>query len=203
MAQINLLPWRERLREERKREFVNILAGIVIIAGGLVLLVDRYMVGEIDAQSARNDFVRSEISILDDQVEEISQLRQQKEDIRARMSVITDLQGTRPLIVRMFDELVKTLPNGVYYQTVERVGERIAIDGVAESNAQITELLRNLDASGWFRDPDLSDITAADAPASLLDATAVLLDATASSLTEAFSFSLTVTLDLPDLQEEV
>ncbi len=203
MAQINLLPWRERLREERKREFVNILVGIVIIAGGLVLLVDRYMVGEIDAQSARNDFVRSEISILDDQVEEISQLRQQKEDIRARMSVITDLQGTRPLIVRMFDELVKTLPNGVYYQTVERVGERIAIDGVAESNAQITELLRNLDASGWFRDPDLSDITAADAPASLLDATAVLLDATASSLTEAFSFSLTVTLDLPDLQEEV
>jgi|TARA_B110000459_G_C16590693_1_gene486065 type IV pilus assembly protein PilN len=203
VAQINLLPWRERLREERKREFVNILAGIVIIAGGLVLLVDRYMVGEIDAQSARNDFVRSEISILDDQVEEISQLRQQKEDIRARMSVITDLQGTRPLIVRMFDELVKTLPNGVYYQTVERVGERIAIDGVAESNAQITELLRNLDASGWFRDPDLSDITAADAPASLLDATAVLLDATASSLTEAFSFSLTVTLDLPDLQEEV
>ena len=203
MAQINLLPWRERLREERKREFVNILAGIVIIAAGLVLLVDRYLVGEIDAQSARNDFVRSEISILDDQVEEISQLRQQKEDIRARMSVITDLQGTRPLIVRMFDELVKTLPNGVYYQTVERVGERIAIDGVAESNAQITELLRNLDASGWFRDPDLSDITAADAPASLLDATAVLLDATASSLTEAFSFSLTVTLDLPDLQEEV
>ena len=203
MAQINLLPWRERLREERKREFVNILVGIVIIAGGLVLLVDRYMVGEIDAQSARNDFVRSEISILDDQVEEISQLRQQKEDIRARMSVITDLQGTRPLIVRMFDELVKTLPDGVYYQTVERVGERIAIDGVAESNAQITELLRNLDASGWFRDPDLSDITAADAPASLLDATAVLLDATASSLTEAFSFSLTVTLDLPDLQEEV
>ena len=105
------------------------------------------------------------------------------------MSVITDLQGTRPLIVRMFDELVKTLPDGVYYQTVERVGERIAIDGVAESNSQITELLRNLDASDWFRDPDLSDITAADA--------------SASSLTEAFSFSLTVTLDLPDLQEEV
>jgi type IV pilus assembly protein PilN len=189
VAQINLLPWRERLREERKREFVNILAGIVIIAAGLVLLVDRYLVGEIGAQSARNDFVRSEISILDDQVAEISQLRQQKEDIRARMSVITDLQGTRPLIVRMFDELVKTLPDGVYYQTVERVGERIAIDGVAESNSQITELLRNLDASDWFRDPDLSDITAADA--------------SASSLTEAFSFSLTVTLDLPDLQEEV
>ena len=117
------------------------MTNIVIIAGGLVLLVDRYMVGEIDAQSARNDFVRSEISILDDQVEEISQLRQQKEDIRARMSVITDLQGTRPLIVRMFDELVKTLPNGVYYQTVERVGERIAIDGVAESNAQIPYFL--------------------------------------------------------------
>jgi type IV pilus assembly protein PilN len=189
VAQINLLPWRERLREERRREFINILVGFVIIAGGLVLLVDRYFVGEIKTQSARNNFVQAEITILDERVSEITNLRQQKEDIQARMNVITDLQGTRPLIVRMFDELVKTLPDGVYYQTLERVGERIAIDGIAESNSRITELLRNLDSSAWFRDPDLSDITAADAAA--------------NSLTEAFRFSLTVTLDLPDQQEEV
>jgi len=189
VAQINLLPWRERLREERKREFTNILVGIVIIAGGLVLLADRYFVGEINTQSARNNFVRSEITILDERVAEITELRQQKEDIRARMNVITDLQGSRPLIVRMFDELVNTLPDGIYYKTLERVGGRIAIDGVAESNSRITELLRNLEASDWFRDPDLSDITAASGAA--------------NSLTEAFTFSLTVTLDLPDQQEEV
>lgn len=189
MAQINLLPWRERLREERRREFLNILVGIVIIAGGLVLLVDRYFVGEINTQTARNNFVRAEISILDERVAEITELRQQKEDIRARMNVITDLQGTRPLIVRMFDELVKTLPDGVYYKTLERAGERIAIQGVAESNSRITELLRNLDRSDWFRDPDLSDISAAAS--------------SVNSLTEAFTFSLTVTLDLPEQQEEV
>lgn len=189
MAQINLIPWRERLRGERRRQFINILVGMVIIAGGLVLLVDRHLVGEIGAQSARNSFLMSEISIFDARVAEINQLREQKEDIRARMSVITDLQGTRPLIVRMFDELAKTLPDGVYYQTLERKGERIAIDGVAESNPRITELLRNLDASDWFRDPDLSDITAADA--------------FANSLKDEFSFSLTVTLDLPDQQKEV
>jgi type IV pilus assembly protein PilN len=189
VAQINLLPWRERLREERKREFTNILVGIVIIAGGLVLLADRYFVGEINMQSARNNFVQSEINILDERVAEITELRQQKEDIRARMNVITDLQGSRPLIVRMFDELVNTLPDGIYYKTLERVGERIAIDGVAESNSRITELLRNLEASDWFRDPDLSDITAASGAA--------------NALTEAFTFSLTVTLDLPEQQEEV
>lgn len=189
MAQINLLPWRERLREERRREFINILVGFVIIGAGLVLLVDRYFVGEIDTQSARNNFIRAEITILDARVTEITELRQQKEDIRARMSVITDLQGTRPLIVRMFDELVKTLPDGVYYSSLERAGERIAIDGVAESNARITELLRNLEASDWFRDPDFRYSTAADAAA--------------NSLSEAFTFSLTVTLDLPDQQEEV
>ncbi|MCI5107745.1 MAG: pilus assembly protein PilN, partial [Pseudomonadales bacterium] len=106
MAQINLLPWRERLREERRREFLSILVGVVIIAAGLLFLVDRYFNGEISTQMARNDFLRQEISVLDAQVAEISELQQQKEDIRARMSVITDLQGTRPVIVRIFDELV-------------------------------------------------------------------------------------------------
>ncbi|MFK7863696.1 MAG: PilN domain-containing protein [Pseudohongiellaceae bacterium] len=188
MAHINLLPWRERLREERRREFLNVLVGIVIIAGGLVLLVDRYFVAEISTQTARNNFIRAEISILDERVAEITALRQQKEDIRARMNVITDLQGTRPLIVRMFDELVKTLPDGVYYKSLERAGETIAIEGVSESNSRITELLRNLEGSDWFREPDLSDISAADAAA--------------NSLTEAFTFSLQVTLDLPDLPDQ-
>jgi type IV pilus assembly protein PilN len=104
MAHINLLPWRERLREERRREFLTIMVGFVVIAGGLVFLVDRYFNGEINMQQARNDFVRAEIALLDAQVAEINQLRQQKEDIRARMNVITDLQCTRPVIVRIFDE---------------------------------------------------------------------------------------------------
>jgi type IV pilus assembly protein PilN len=189
MARINLLPWRERLREERKREFFTILGGVVIIAAGLLFLVDRYFNREIDMQIARNEFVRSEIMLLDARVAEINQLRQQKEDIRARMNVITDLQGTRPVIVRVFDELVKTLPDGVYYADLTRVGNIIAIEGVAESYSRITELMRRLDESEWFRDSDLSDISASESAE--------------NPLSSSFTFSLTLTLELPAQSEEV
>ncbi len=188
MAQINLLPWRERLREERRREFLSVLAGIVIIAAGLLFLVDRYFNGEISTQMARNDFLRQEISVLDAQVAEISELQQQKEDIRARMSVITDLQGTRPVIVRIFDELVRTLPEGVYYETLERNGDAISIEGVAESYGRITELMRRLDDSEWFTAANLSDISAAEV--------------SQDTLADAFTFSLSLNLELPNQQED-
>lgn len=187
MAHINLLPWRERLREERRREFLSILVGVVIIAAGLLFLVDRYFNGEINNQIARNDFMRAEISLLDAQVAEISELQQQKEDIRARMNVITDLQGTRPVIVRIFDELVRTLPEGVYYETLERTGNTIAIEGVSESYSRITELMRRLDNSEWFTEADLSDISAADVAQSMISNT--------------LTFTLTLNLELPNQQE--
>ena len=156
---INLLPWRERLREERRREFLTIMMGFVIISGGLVFLLDRYFNGEITMQQARNVFVRAEITLLDTQVAEINHLRQQKEDIRARMNVITDLQGTRPVIVRIFDEMVRTLPDGIFYEQVQRIEDVIAVEGIAESSARITELMRNLDDSEWFKATDLSEFS--------------------------------------------
>jgi len=189
MAHINLLPWRERLREERKREFFTIIVGVVIIAAGLLFLVDRYFNRGIDTQNARNDFVRREIAVLDERVSEINQLRQQKEDIRARMNVITDLQGTRPVIVRIFDELVKTLPDGVYYTSVVRTDNQIALEGISESYARITELLRRLEESAWFQDTDLDDIMA--------------LNRGGSEPNQAFEFSLSLNLELLDQQEGV
>ena len=159
MMHINLLPWRERLREVRRREFLTIMMGFVIISGGLVFLLDRYFNGEITMQQARNVFVRAEITLLDAQVAEINQLRQQKEDIRARMNVITDLQGTRPVIVRIFDEMVRTLLDGIFYEQVQRIEDVIAVEGIAESSARITELMRNLDDSEWFKATDLSEFS--------------------------------------------
>lgn len=189
MAHINLLPWRERLREERKREFFTILVGVVIISAGVLFLVDRYFNGQIDLQISRNDFLRAEISVLDGRVAEINELRQQKEDIRSRMNVITDLQGTRPVIVRIFDELVNTLPSGVYYESLVRVDNTISIEGIAESYAQITELLRRLDDSEWFQESDLDDISA--------------VETGNNSLTQAFNFTLSLSLQLQSQQEEV
>ncbi|MEX0617481.1 MAG: PilN domain-containing protein [Pseudohongiellaceae bacterium] len=162
MAQINLLPWRDTLREERKREFMTVLVGVIIIAGGLLFLVDRHYRGEINSQNQRNQFLLTEIATLDQQVQEINQLLQQKEEIRERMNVIQDLQGSRPVIVRIFDELVRTLPQGVYYQNLTRTGDAIAIQGVAESYARLTELMRRLEDSEWFQQTSLRVISAAE-----------------------------------------
>ncbi len=188
MAQINLLPWRDRLREERRREFLTILVGFVIIAGGLIFLVDQYFNRLIDLQTARNNFLGAEIEQLDAQVAEINELRQQKEDIRSRMNVITDLQGTRPVIVRIFDELVRTLPEGVYYETVTRTDNSISIEGIAESPARITELMRNLDASEWFADTVLPDFS--------------VIESQESVLSQQMRFRLITNIELPGQNED-
>lgn len=189
MAQINLLPWREQLREERKREFIVLLAGMLIIAIGVIFLVDRYYRGEIRFQQSRNDFIAREMLVLDARIFEISQLREQKEQINARMAVIQDLQGTRSIIVRIFDELVKSLPPGVHYNILRRRDDKLEIHGIAESNNRVSELMRRLDDSSWFTNPNLQQISAAAADE-------------ASEQAEANAFSLTLTLQTPSLVQE-
>lgn len=162
MAQINLLPWREHLREERKRAFLTTLVGFVLFSGASVFAVDRYFVAEVKNQIARNDYLKLEIQVLDAQVAEIRDLREQKQEIQARMDVITGLQGTRPVIVRVFDEIVKSLPEGVYYTHLERVGNDLSMVGVAESYAKLTELMRRLDKSEWFKEAVLTETSATE-----------------------------------------
>lgn len=189
MARINLLPWREQLREERKREFFVLLMGVVVIAVGIVFLVDRNFRSDIRYQQGRNDFLRREILVLDAHIAEINELKEQKEQISSRMEVIQDLQGSRPVIVRIFDELVKTLPAGVYFNSVKRTGERLEIEGIAESNNKVSELMRRIDDSQWFVNPSLQQISAASADAN-------------SDQRAANAFSLTLFLQEPARGEE-
>ncbi len=184
MAQINLLPWREQLREERKREFIVLLVGVIIISVGMIFLVDRYYRGEMRAQQARNDFIAREMLVLDARIAEIRQLREQKQQINDRMAVIQDLQGSRPLIVRIFDDLVKTLPAGVYFNSLERRNEQLEVHGVAESNNRVSELMRRMDDSSWFSNPNLQQIYTAGSGQ--------------AGTESANSFSLTLKLQVPD-----
>ncbi len=161
MATINLLPWRERLREERRREFLVSLVGVVIIAGGLVFLADRYVRGELSDQRARNDLIQREIAVMDARLAQISELRQQREAIYERMEVIQDLQGSRPVIVHVFDELVRALPQGVYFESLRRTEATLRVEGYAENNNRVSELMRRLDDSAWFTEPALQRISAA------------------------------------------
>lgn len=160
MANINLLPWREQLREQRKKDF-GIALGVTVVAAALILFgVDRFFNASIDNQNDVNAYLRDQTKLLDQKIVEIRELQEQKEALTARMTVIQELQGNRPVIVRLFDELVRTLPEGVYYNSITRVNDLISLEGVAESNSRISALMRDLDASDWFADPDLKQVTA-------------------------------------------
>jgi type IV pilus assembly protein PilN len=160
MANINLLPWRERLREERKQQFFIMLGVATGVALLLLFAGDRYVNNGIANQAELNQYLTQRIAELDSEIAEIRQLQEQKRALTERMAVIQDLQGTRPVIVRLFDELVRTLPEGVYYNSISRTGDIISLEGVAESNNRVSTLMRYLEDSAWFADPDLRQVTA-------------------------------------------
>jgi type IV pilus assembly protein PilN len=160
MANINLLPWREELRREKKREFLGYLA--ITLLGGLVAVVFWvYLVNQrIDTQQARNALIKREIAVLEEKAKEIQELKKRREQVLARMRVIQELQANRPEVVRVFDELVRVLPEGVYLETLSRTGDNINLAGYAESNNRISALMRSVDSSARFLDPNLTKVVA-------------------------------------------
>jgi type IV pilus assembly protein PilN len=185
MARINLLPWREQLREERKQRFLVTLVGVLGVAAGLVFLGDQFLSAAISNQNARNDFIKKEIAVLDARIKEISELRTRRQQLLERMKIIQDLQGNRPIIGRVFDQLVRTLPDGVYFTDVKMAGKSIAIIGAAESNNRVSNLMRNLDGSEWLSAPNLTEVKAV----------------TAGALDQANVFQLTVQQTQPDQEK--
>lgn len=157
---INLLPWREELREEKKKEFINVIAGVVFIAAAIVFGVDRFYNAAIDGQNARNDFINTEIAALEKRIAEIKQLQKQRQELLARMKVIQELQGNRPIIVRLFDELARKLSDRVFFTSLTYQGAMLNIQGIAESNNRISSQLRNFEESDWFMGSNVTEINA-------------------------------------------
>lgn len=160
MTRINLLPWREERRQELKRQFFVILFGMALIGAGCVYLVEMAVQGQIENQRKRNDFIISETKKLDAKIKEIEQLKKKRERLVERMNVIQDLQGNRPVIVHVFDQLAKTVPDGVFYRSVKASGDQFTIEGLAEANNRVSNLMRNLSSSPMFKDPNLSTVQA-------------------------------------------
>lgn len=161
MAQINLLPWREERRQVLKKEFLTSVALVLAIGVGLILLADSLINSQIDDQSARNQYLTSNIKELDKQVAEIRDLQKRRDQLLDRMRIIQRLQGNRPIIVRVLDQLVRTVPDGLFYTKLTSVGPVITLAGVAESNNRVSSLMRQLDASDWLANPNLDKVTAA------------------------------------------
>ena len=162
MTQINLLPWREEQRQELKKQFVVMALMTCVLAAAIVGLIHFQMQAKIDYQLSRNSFLTDEIAKVDEEIKEISELQKVRRSLIERMEVIQDLQGSRPSIVHLFTEIVSSVPNGVYLQSLEQKGSNLKINGEAESNARVSTYMRNLQSSAWLKDPNLTIIEIED-----------------------------------------
>jgi type IV pilus assembly protein PilN len=155
MPRINLLPWRAELRKKRRNQFFVGLGGAAVGALVVTGLANWVMGAVIDNQQERNQILNNEIAALDKRIKEIIDLEAQKERLLARMEIIEQLQSSRPEIVHVFDQLVRTLPEGVHLKSIKQTGPQLEIKGAAESNTRVSAFMRNIDKSGWLKDPDL------------------------------------------------
>lgn len=155
MAKINLLPWRENLRKQRQNTFLITLGAAVLVALGVVGLGNHLMNIQISGQDARNQFLRAEIAKLDRNIQRIEQLDTVREQLLARKEVIERLQSNRTAMVHLFNELARTLPEGVTLNSVRQNQDRLTIIGTSESETRVSEYLRNIERAEWMGDPRL------------------------------------------------
>ena len=160
MARINLLPWRAERRKQRQQEFFAML-GLAAVAAVLVsFLIVMYYNGQIEGQMQRNEYLRQQIVLVDQKIKEIEELDKKKANLLARKQVIEELQASRSQMVHLFDQLVRTIPDGVRLSSIKQAGQELTLEGQAQSNARVSSYMRNLEESGWMGNPDLSIIEA-------------------------------------------
>ncbi|MGA2187506.1 MAG: PilN domain-containing protein [Steroidobacteraceae bacterium] len=161
MPRINLLPWRELERKVRRREFM-VAAGAAVLASIVLIGVGKLMYASwTDAQVEKNNLLKKEIVKLDAQIADIQDLENRKQRLVARMDIIERLQRKRPEIVHLFDELVKTVPEGVYLTQIKENGNKLEIKGIAQSSTRVSTFMRNIDGSMWMDNPQLQVVEAA------------------------------------------
>ncbi len=158
MAQINLLPWREELRKEQTNQFLTMLGMAMAVTVAILIVVHMHFEGLIDHQKGRNTILDNEIKRLDKELEKIKGLEEKKASLLSRMEIIQSLQQKRPQIVHLFDEVVKTIPEGLHLSSIKQSGNNITISGIAESNGRVSAYMRNIDNSDWMTKPRLQII---------------------------------------------
>ena len=161
-VKINLLDWRTELTTFRQQQFMAMLGLGFVVAAGSVFMVTVGVQGAIDHQRERNAFLTNQIAEMDKKIKEIEELEKVKANLLARMKVIEELQASRTAMVHFFDEIVNTLPDGVYIKTLKQAGSAVTVDGVAESNGRVSAYMKNIESSRWFTEPRLIVINTKD-----------------------------------------
>jgi len=162
MMNINLLPWRELKRQTEKKNFINIIAVTAGLTLLVVVVIHVFISMQLNHQRSRNAYLQGELSILDRKIHEISTLKQKQEELLARMQVIQSLQGNRPVIVRVFDNLVRLIPKDIHLDFFSMKGQTLTLKGIAENNNNVSTLMRNLDSSEWFDNSRLTAVKGLD-----------------------------------------
>ena len=160
MAQVNLLPWREQRRAELKTQFFVVLGVMALVGVVLVSSVNGLVQKKIGIQDARNELIKIGQAGLEEDIETITKLEKQRDQLTGRLRVIQDLQGKRSVIVHQLDEITRIIPDGIYLTKLTKEGEKFQVEGIAQVNAQISHLLRNFSHSVWFKDPVLAGVDA-------------------------------------------
>jgi type IV pilus assembly protein PilN len=161
---INLLPHREQKRQARQRQFISLALSLVVLGLAVVALVHGVLAAQIENQKDRNNLLKKEIAKLDEQIKEIDRLRDQIQAVLARKQVVETLQANRSEAVHLLDQLVRQLPDGIYLKNVKQVGSKVTVSGYAQSNARVSTLMRNIEASPWLGSPELVEIKLVPAP---------------------------------------
>ena len=170
MIRINLLPHREQKRQARQRQFISIAIGLAILGVAVVGLVHVIFTTQIENQMSRNKLLKDEIAKLDEQIKEIDRLREQTQALLSRKQVVETLQTNRTEAVHLLDQMVRQLPDGVYLRSLKQVGPKVTAIGYAQSNARVSTLMRNIEASPWLVRPELVEIKAVPLPGTTKDA---------------------------------
>jgi len=155
MPRINLIPWREAERKRKRQEFGFGVLGAFIAAAVITFLVNLQMNAAIDSQNDKNQYLNEEIAKLDKQITEILALEEEKRRLKARIDVIEKLELSRPEIVHLFDQLVRTIPDGVSLTALKQNDRKLTLKGLAQSSTRVASYMRNIDASEWLKDPAL------------------------------------------------
>jgi len=161
MIRINLLPWREARRKARNLQFFILMGMVAGLAASIVLLVHGYYATRISTQTERNRFLKDENTKLDKEIEEIKKLKEEIQALLSRKQVIETLQADRAQTVYLLEQLVRQTPDGVYLRSIKQTGNKVNLVGYAQSNARVSTLMRNLEASPYLENPDLVEIKAA------------------------------------------
>jgi type IV pilus assembly protein PilN len=182
MVRINLLPHRELRRKRQREAFVALTIVTALLGGAIVFAVYGVIGGRIEQQQGRNSYLEGEIAKLDKQIEEIQKLREQTQAMLARKKVVETLQANRSEAVHLLDQLVRQLPEGVYLKSVKQGGSVVSISGFAQSNARVSSLLRNLEASPWLELPSLVEIKAASMGNTRLNEFSIIVNLTRADI---------------------